>query len=62
MIDILIDQEDLKQVEVKRVLDRKCFMIDPHCPNVVMFHYSLRDRIMNSEYVKKCKLVVQVIF
>ena len=60
MIDILIEEEDLNQVESKQVLDRKCFMIDPHCPNVVMFHYSLRDKIIGSEYVKSAKLVVQV--
>ena len=60
MIEILIEEEDLKQVEVKKTLDRKCFMIDPHCPNVIMFHYSLRDKITNSDYVRSAKLIIQV--
>jgi 16S rRNA C967 or C1407 C5-methylase (RsmB/RsmF family) len=59
MVQILVDEQDLTQVEVKRVLERKCFMIDPHCPNVIMFHYSLRDKIINSEFVKSAKLVIQ---
>lgn len=62
MVQILIEEEELKQVEVKRVLDKRCFMIDPHCPNVIMFHYSLRDKIITSEHVRSARLVVQVDF
>jgi hypothetical protein len=58
-VQILVENEDLKLVEFKRVLDKKCFMIDPHCPNVLMFHYSLREKILNHELVKSFKLIVQ---
>lgn len=61
LIDILINNEDLKLVENKKSLERKCFMIDPHCPNVIMFHYALRDKITNHELVKDYKLLIQVI-
>ena len=60
MIQLLIEEEGLKQVEAKNVLERKCFMIDPHCPNVVMFHYTLRDRMTSSEHVESARLIVQV--
>lgn len=59
MIETLINTEELKLVELKKSLERKCFMIDPHCPNVLMFHYALREKILSSEYVKNCQLIVQ---
>jgi hypothetical protein len=58
-VQSLIENEDLKLVEFKRVMDKKCFMIDPHCPNVLMFHYSLREKILTHELVKTFKLIVQ---
>jgi hypothetical protein len=36
-------------------------MIDPHCPNVLMFHFALRNKILNHELVKTAKLIVQVL-
>ena len=52
----------MKLVDSKTNLDRKCFMIDPHCPNVLMFHYALRNKIINHELVKTAKLIIQVFF
>ncbi len=60
LIEYLIDKEELKLVDNKKNLERKCFMIDPHCTNVLMFHYSLRDKIMNHEFTKTFKLIAQV--
>lgn len=58
--DELIANEDLKLVECKNQLDRKCFIIDSHCPNLLMFHYALRDKIVNHDMVRSGKLIVQV--
>ena len=35
-------------------------MIDPHCPNVIMFHFALREKITNHDLVKSFKLIIQV--
>ena len=35
-------------------------MIDPHCANVLSFHYALREKILNHEFVKDYKLIIQV--
>lgn len=59
LIQILVENEDLKQVDFKKNLDRRCFMIDPHCPNVLMFHFALREKITNHELVKSYKLIIQ---
>lgn len=60
--DELVANEDLRLVDSKNKIDRKCFMIDSHCPNLLMFHYALRDKIVNHDMVKSGKLVVQVWF
>ena len=57
---ILVEVEDFKKVENKKSLERKCFMVDAHGPNVIMFHYSLRDRIISHELVRNYKLIIQV--
>lgn len=62
LCDELIVNEDLRLVECKSELDRKCFMIDSHCPNLLMFHYALREKITHHEMAKSGKLIVQVIF
>jgi hypothetical protein len=59
LLRYLVEVEDLKIVDSKKSLERKCFMIDPHCNNVLMFHYALRNRILNHELVKTYKLIVQ---
>jgi len=59
LLRYLVEVEDLKIVDSKKSLERKCFMIDPHCNNVLMFHYALRNRILNNELVKTYKLIVQ---
>lgn len=60
LCDDLIANEELRLVECKSELERKCFMIDQHCPNLLMFHYALRDKIFHHEMVKDGKLIVQV--
>ena len=37
-------------------------MVDPHCSSLLMFHYSLRAKLINHELVKKFKLIIQVTF
>lgn len=60
MVETLIHTDELRIVEYKKSLDKKCFMLDPHCPNVLMFHYALREKILSSDHVKDFKLIVQV--
>jgi hypothetical protein len=60
VVEHFTDKDDLKMVVCKKSLDRKCFMVDPHCNNLLMFHFAIREKIMNHEFVKSCKLVVQV--
>ena len=55
----MIHKEDLKLVDSKKFLERKCFMVDPHCSNLLMFNYGLREKILNHELVKTFKLIVQ---
>lgn len=59
MIRHLVEVEGLKQVDSKKNLEKKCFLIDPHCTNVIMFHYALRTRILNHDLVKQYRLIVQ---
>ena len=55
-----INVEGLQLVSGKECLDHTCFMIDPHCANLLTFHYTLRNRITNHEFVKDYKLIIQV--
>ncbi len=59
LIEYLINKEDLKLVDSKKFLERKCFMVDPHCSNLLMFNYGLREKILSHEFVKTFKLIVQ---
>lgn len=59
IIEKLVHTDELTIVENKKFLDKKCFMVDPHCSNLLMFHYALRDKILNSDYVKNFELIVQ---
>jgi 16S rRNA C967 or C1407 C5-methylase (RsmB/RsmF family) len=59
LIEQLIDEDHLTMVENKSELDKKCFCLDAHCPNVLMFHYTLRDRITNHDLIKTSKLIIQ---
>jgi len=59
LIEYLVNKEELKLIDTKKKLDKKCFMIDSHCTNVLMFHYSLREKILNHDLVKTFKLIVQ---
>jgi hypothetical protein len=59
LIKHLIQTEELILVEYKKSLEKRCFMVDPHCTNLLMFHFSLREKILNHEFVKSCQLIVQ---
>ena len=60
VIDDLVGEDELTLVDCKDQLDRKCFMLDPHCANVLMFHYTLRDKLNDHELVKNFKMIIQV--
>jgi hypothetical protein len=59
IINHLVNVDGLRQVELKDDLEKKCFMIDPHCFNVITFHYSFRNNLANHEFIKSFKLVIQ---
>lgn len=59
VLDHLINVDGLRKVDNKDELEKKCFMIDTHCLNVLTFHYSFRNQLANHDFVKSYKLVIQ---
>lgn len=50
---------NLQLVDESTPLTDECFKWDPHCPQFVIFHPSLRNKLVQSVLVRKNKLIIQ---
>ncbi|CAH1971250.1 unnamed protein product [Acanthoscelides obtectus] len=50
---------NLKMVVDSKELKEHTFVWDRHCPQIIGFHSSMRDKVAKSDFVKEHKLIVQ---
>ncbi|CAF1217904.1 unnamed protein product [Didymodactylos carnosus] len=59
ILQIFENEEQMTRVYSINDVQRKTFMVDFHCPNLLIFHYSQKQRISNHRLVKNGLLYLQ---
>jgi len=59
VIKIFENDEQMKRVKTIMDIDKRTFCIDYHCPNLLVFHYSQKQRIANHYLVRDDQLYLQ---
>jgi len=59
VISIFETNEEMKRVRSVADLTKRTFTVDYHCPNLLIFHYSQKQRLANHQLVQQHHLYLQ---
>lgn len=59
VISVFENTEQMKRVKTIADMDKRAFCIDYHCPNLIIFHYSQKQRLMTHSLVRDHHLYLQ---
>jgi 16S rRNA C967 or C1407 C5-methylase (RsmB/RsmF family) len=59
VISIFEKTEQMKRVKSLAEIDKRTFCVDYHCSNLLVFHYSQKQRILNHYLVREHQVYLQ---
>lgn len=59
VINVLQDEEKMTRVHSITQMNKRTFCIDYHCSNLLVFHYSQKQRIANHALVQENQIYIQ---
>ncbi len=59
VISVFENKEQLKRVRSITDITKRTFAIDYHCSNLLIFHYTQKQRLMNHNLVRENQLYLQ---
>lgn len=59
VISIFENNEQMKRVKNITDMDKRTFCVDYHCSNLLVFHYTQKQRLMNHNLVRDHHLYLQ---
>jgi hypothetical protein len=59
VMSIFEKKEQMKRVYSITDMDKRTFSIDYHCSNLLVFHYTQKQRLMNHQLVRENHLYIQ---
>jgi 16S rRNA C967 or C1407 C5-methylase (RsmB/RsmF family) len=59
VLSIFENNEQMKRVKTIADMGKRTFCIDYHCPNLLVFHYSQKQRLTNHHLVRDNHLYLQ---